>query len=264
MNTTYKGSVESLRDFWENRAESFEKDYGIRTEGIAKIVNEIAELIKGRLVLDIGCGPGIAEKLFPKNTSTVGLDFSISMLRSAKNRIRQLVLGDSLNLPFSSETFQIATCFFVASDYSEKTGIFSEAFRVLQDKGLLLFADYSPRDTHWKLRRRIQPIIGESSTIYIEDEKTLSNNLEQTGFKVRKGKLIRFNVAFELRRYVRTETELQLLKETDPDLFTHVQGLAERKRIKREFILLIARKKQASSYTRLRDEGSNSRSVKGY
>jgi ubiquinone/menaquinone biosynthesis C-methylase UbiE len=264
MNTTYKGSVQSLRDFWERRSESFERDYGIRAEGIAKIVNEIAELIKGRLVLDIGCGPGIAGKLFPRNSSTVGLDFSISMLRSAKNRIRQLVLGDSLNLPFGSETFQVATCFFVASDYSQKEGIFSEAFRVLQDKGLLLFADYSPRDTHWKLRRRIGSIIGESSLICIEDRKTLSNELEQTGFKVGEAKPIRFNAAFELKRYVRTETELQLLKETDPDLFAHVQGLVEGKRIRREFILLVARKQQAPSYSRLRGEGSSSYGVKGY
>lgn len=172
----------------------------------------------------------------------MGLDFSISMLRSAKNRIRQLVLGDSLNLPFGSETFEIVTCFFVASDYSQKKGIFSEAFRVLQEKGLLLFGDYSSGDAHWKLRRRIRPVMGESCDICIEDEKTLSNKLELTGFKVQEAKLIRFNAAFELRRYIRTETELQLLKETDPDLFMHVQGLTERKRIKREFILLVARK----------------------
>jgi hypothetical protein len=152
----------------------------------------------------------------------------------------------------------------VASDYSQKEGIFSEAFRVLEDKGLLLFADYSPKDTHWKLRRRIGSIIGESSSICIEDRKTLSNKLELTGFKVGEAKFIRFNAAFELRRYVRTETELQLLKETDPDLFVHVQGLVEGKRIRREFILLVARKQQASSYSRLRGEGSSSYGVKGY
>jgi len=242
MNPTYKGSVESLRDFWERRSESFESDYGIRMEGIDKIVNEVAEFIKGRLVLDIGCGPGIVEKLFPRKTSTVGLDFSVSMLRSAKNRIRQLVLGNSLNLPFGSETFGIVTCFFVASDYSQKAGIFSEAFRVLQHRGLLLFADYSPRDMHWKLRRRIRPVMGESCDIYIEDGKTLSNKLEQAGFRVQEAKLIRFEAAFELRRYVRTQMEFQLLKEIDPNLFKHVQDLAERKKIEREFLLLVARK----------------------
>jgi ubiquinone/menaquinone biosynthesis C-methylase UbiE len=242
MNSTYKGSVESLKDFWERRSGSFERDYGIRTEGIVKIVKEIAGLIEGKLVLDIGCGPGIAGKLFPKNSDTVGLDFSISMLRRAKNRLRQLVLGDSLNLPFRSKTFEIVTCFFVASDYSQKEGIFSEAFRVLKDKGLLLLADYSSRDAHWKLRRRIRPIMGENCDIYIEGEKSLSSKLEQTGFKVQEAKLIRFNAAFELRRYLRTEAELQLLKETDPDLLMHLQDLTEHKRIRREFILLIARK----------------------
>jgi len=242
MNSTYKGSVRSLRDFWNRRSESFEKDYDIRTVGIVKIVNYIAELIEGRRVLDIGCGPGIAGGLFPRKSDTVGLDFSISMLRSAKNRIRQLVLGDSLNLPFGSETFEVATCLFVASDYSHKNGIFSEAFRVLQDRGLLLLGDYSFRDAHWMLRRRIRPVLGESCDIYIEDEKTLSNKLEQTGFKVLEVKRVRFDAAFELKRYVRSERQLLLLKETDPDLFKHVQDLAERKRIKREFILLVARR----------------------
>ena len=242
MSATYKGSVESLRDFWESRSESFESDYSIRTEGIIKVVNEIAELIEGKLVLDIGCGPGILAELYPKNSNIVGLDFSVSMLRSARNRIRQLVLGDSLNLPFSREAFEVVTCFFVASDYSQKGQIFSEAFRVLEEKGLLLFADYSSRDVHWKLRRRIRPVMGESCDIYIEDQKTLLSKLELTGFRVQKAKLIRFNAGFELRRYVRTETELQSLKEAEPDLFRQIQSLTELKRIKREFILLVARK----------------------
>jgi ubiquinone/menaquinone biosynthesis C-methylase UbiE len=239
---TYKGSVESLRDFWERRSESFKKDYSIRLEGITRVVTDITELIKGKLVLEIGSGPGILAELYPKDSCIVGLDFSISMLRSAKNRIRQLVLGDSLNLPFSPKTFEVVTCFFVASDYSQKEQIFSEGFRVLEDKGLLLFADYSPKDAHWMLRRRIRPVLGESCDIYIDDRKTLSNKLELTGFRVQKVKLIRFSVGFELKRYIRTETELQSLKEAEPDLFRQIRSLAERKIIKREFILMVARK----------------------
>jgi phosphatidylethanolamine/phosphatidyl-N-methylethanolamine N-methyltransferase len=242
MNHTYKGSVESLRDFWERRSESFERDYSIRTEGIIKIVKEIAKLIEGKVVLDIGCGPGIAAELYPKDSNVVGLDFSASMLRSARNRIGQLVLASTFNLPFSSETFQIATCFFVASDYSQKEHIFSEVFRVLEDEGLLLFADYSSKDTHWRLRRRIRPVMGESCDMYIEGQETLSNKLELAGFRVQEAKLVRFNAGFELKRYVRTEAELQRLKQAEPSLFKYIQSLTEGKRIKREFILLIARK----------------------
>ena len=158
-----------------------------------------------------------------------------------------MVLGDSLNLPFRSETFEAVTCFFVASDYSQKEHMFSEAYRVLENKGLMLFADYSTGDTHWKLRRRIRAAMGESCDIYIEDQKTLSNKLELTGFTVQEAMPIRFNAGFELRRYVTADAELQSLKEAEPDLFRHIQSLTERKVIKREFILLVARKQPALS-----------------
>jgi ubiquinone/menaquinone biosynthesis C-methylase UbiE len=242
MKPTYQGSIESLRDFWERRSRSFEKDYSFRSEGIIKTVNEIAELIEGKLVLDIGCGPGILAHLYPKNTNVIGFDFSTSMLRSAKSRIRQLVLGDSLNLPFGSETFEIVTCFFLTSDYCEKEPIFSEAHRVLEDRGLFLFAEYSPGDGHWKLRKRISSVLGESCDIYIEDQETLLNKLKRARFKVQIAKFIRFNASFELRRYVRSKAELQPLKETQPTLFRHIQQLTKRKIIKREFILLVGRK----------------------
>jgi hypothetical protein len=139
------------------------------------------------------------------------------------------------------------TCFFVASDYSQKEHMFSEAFRVLENKGLLLFADYSPSDAHWKLRRRISPAMGESCDIYIEDQKSLSNKLQLIGFTVQEAKPIRFNAGFELRRYVTTEAELQSLKEAEPNLFRHIQSLRECKVIKREFILLVARKQRTLS-----------------
>jgi ubiquinone/menaquinone biosynthesis C-methylase UbiE len=242
MNPTYKGSIESLKNFWERRSESFEKDYGLRTEGIIKIVKEIAESIEGKLVLDIGCGPGILAKLYPENTMVVGLDFSRSMLKKAKNRFRQLVLGSSLNLPFDSGAFEVVTCFFVASDYSEKEPIFSEAHRILEDGGLFLFADYSPRDGHWKLRKRIRPVLGESCSICIEDQKTLSDKLKTVGFKVQKAKFIRFNASFELRRYVKSEAELQRLGEIRPGLLRHIQHLMEHKTVEREFVLLVTRK----------------------
>jgi SAM-dependent methyltransferase len=262
---TYKGSVKSLKDFWERRSESFEEDYSIRTCGITKVVTEIANLIEGKLVLDVGCGPGILAELYPKKSNIVGLDFSVSMLRSAKNRIRQLVLGDSLNLPFNGETFEVVTCFFVASDYSLKEHIFSEGFRVLEDRGVLLFADYSPEDEHWKLRRRTRPVMGQRCDIYIEDQKILSNRLELTGFHVQEAKLIRFNASFDLARYVRTKTELQSLKQAEPDLFRHIQSLTECKILKREFMLLIARKwREPYSHRHDRASARNSHGAKAH
>jgi ubiquinone/menaquinone biosynthesis C-methylase UbiE len=242
MNPTYKGSIELLRDFWESRSASFEKDYGIRQKGIIKLAREIAELIDGRLVLDLGCGPGIIASFYPKNTDVIGLDFSRLMLKRAAKRIQKLVLGDSLSLPFCSEAFEVVTCFFMASDYVAKMMIFSEAFRVLETGGVFLYADYSPDDEHWKLRKEIRAKLGESCGIHIEGEKELSEKLKHVGLSVHEMKFIRFIAEFRLERYVKSRNEIQRLKEISPDLWKRLGTCEDRGKVEREFVLLISRK----------------------
>ena len=242
MNPTYKGSIELLRDFWESRSTSFEKDYGIRHRGIVKLAKETARLVDGRLVLELGCGPGIVASFYPKNAEVVGLDFSSMMLKRAKKRIQRLVLADSLNLPFCNEIFQVVTCFFMASDYVAKENIFLEAFRTLQTRGMFLYADYSLNDEHWKLRREIRPILGERCDIQIEGDNELSEKLKHVGLSVVGAKLIEFSAVFRLERYVRSRIEMQRLREVNPDLWKRLKTYIKSGKIEREFILLISRK----------------------
>ncbi|HXX87290.1 MAG TPA: methyltransferase domain-containing protein [Candidatus Acidoferrum sp.] len=242
MNNTYKGSTDLLRDFWENRSVSFEKDYSIRQEGIVKLTEKIAELIEGKNVLELGCGPGIIASYYPQTSDLVGIDFSSSMLKLAKERVRNLVLGDALNLPFRNRIFEVLTCFFIASDYAAKENIFAEAFRVLKVSGVFLYADYSPEDEHWKLRRQIQPALGQSCDIKIEKEGELLEKLKKTGFSLDEPKLIRFNAEFRLERYLKSQNEIQKLKEANPDLWETLKTRLKKGKIEREFILLISRK----------------------
>ena len=242
MSATYKDSIEMLRDFWEKRSVSFERDYGIRQKGIVKLAKETSKLIDSRLVLELGCGPGIVASFYPKNADVVGLDFSSLMLKHAKKRIRKLVLGDALSLPFRSETFEVVTCFFMASDYVAKENILSEAFRVLETGGVFLYADYSPDDEHWALRREIGRALGKSCDIHIEGTKELSETLRLVGLSVHGVELIRFNAEFRLERYVNSRKGIQRLNEVSPDLWARLKVCVENGKIKREFILLISRK----------------------
>ena len=240
----YTGSFRSLKEFWEDKGKtgSFEKRYSIRLEGISQIVNGVREFLEGKLVLDMGCGPGVAASLFPTNAMVVGLDFSISMLKSAKGRILQLVRASAFNLPFCGEVFEAATCFFVMSDYSHKDGIFSEAYRVLRNKGFFMFADYSPMDEHWILKRGIRPIMGERCNIFIESKESLLNKMTQVGFRVQNAQYINFNSPFGLGWYIKSEKEMERLKETNLGLWKQVQCHMDNKKIRREFILLIGEK----------------------
>jgi ubiquinone/menaquinone biosynthesis C-methylase UbiE len=242
MNPTYKGSIELLRDFWEGRSASFEKDYGIRQKGIFKLVKETATFIDGKLVLELGCGPGIVAGFYPKKADVVGLDFSLSMLKRAKRRLREVVLGDSLSLPFQNDVFGVVTCFFMASDYVAKENTLREAFRVVETDGVLLYVDYSLGDEHWMLRRDVRPALGGSCNIHIEGDQELSEKLENVGFSVDGLRYIRFDAEFRLERYVKSRAEFQRLKEANPSLWKHLKTRVSYGRIEREFVLLIGRK----------------------
>ena len=239
MNPTYKGSIELLRDFWEGRSASFEKDYGIRQKGIVKLVKETKVFIDGRSVLELGCGPGIVASFYPRRADVVGLDFSLLMLKRAKRRIQKVVLGDSLSLPFQNEVFGAVTCFFMASDYAAKESILREAFRVVETEGVFLYADYSLSDEHWMLKKEIGSALGEDCNIHITSDRELSEKLENVGFNVDEIRSIRFEADFRLERYVKSRTEFQGLKELNQSLWRRLKTCAANGRIEREFILLI-------------------------
>jgi ubiquinone/menaquinone biosynthesis C-methylase UbiE len=242
----FKGSFVGLKEFWEERGKtgSFERDYSIRLEGIRRIVDEVRPYIRGRLVLDVGCGPGIAAGLFPRSSRVTGLDFSVSMLKSARSLVHDLVQGSAFNLPFHDSSFDVITCLFVASDYSNKAGIFCEAYRVLGDNGVFLFSDYSLNDGHWKFRRTIRPLMGEPWNIFLKDEASLSKVMNKAGFKVQETNRLQFYAPFRLERYVKSEDELHQLKTNNLDLWNDLQRCIRNRKIDREFLLIIGAKKK--------------------
>ena len=245
MAEYYKGSFVGLKEFWEERGEtkSFERDYSFRLDGIKQIVKEVGVYLRGRLVLDVGCGPGVAASLFPVDSRIVGLDFSISMLRNAKSRIACLLQGNGFSLPFRDCSFDVITCLFVASDYSNKTGIFYEAHRVLREDGFLVFSDYSVNDEHWRLRRAIRPILGEEGTIFLGDEESLLSEMRKAGFEAKETRHVQFAASFKLDRYVRSVDEMDLLRTSNLDLWNDLQRCIRSKEIEREFLLLVGAKK---------------------
>jgi len=240
-NDYYTGSLLSLREFWEERGKtkSFEREYSLRLEGIKLIVNEIRPYLRGKIVLDVGCGPGIAASLFPANSKVIGFDFSISMLKGARKRIPHLVQGSAFSLPFRDGSFNAVTCLFVASDYSDKAGILCEANRVLQEKGSFLFSDYSPNDEHWKFKRSISSLMGERCNIFIQNDAFLSDEMRKAGFKVQETKHVQFRTLFKLERYLRSKAEMERLKINNLELWNDVQRCIKNKKLSREFILII-------------------------
>lgn len=135
----------------------------------------------GARVLDIGTGNAfILEQLarrYPKRYGNlVGIDVSQEMLEKARERTFgldvQLILGDNMNLPFQSNSFDAVTAKNV-TNFSE-----SEVYRVLKNSGKFFFREYGSG----KGLKEIADIFRER-LVRSRDPDFYIQRLKSTGFK---------------------------------------------------------------------------------
>lgn len=143
------------------------------------------------LVLDIGCGTGnYTLELFKKGVHAVGIDSSLEMVMSARNKVTAngfkplFVVGNAEELPFKDNSFNTALevtalCFI----YNTKA-VIRESYRVLKPKGTIALGELN-RFSYWTLLRRLKGLFKKS--VYRKARffsiKTLTKVLQKTGFK---------------------------------------------------------------------------------
>lgn len=102
--------------------------------------------VKGKLVLDAGCGPGVyAEWLVKNGADVVALDGNEKMVRLAKQRLggNAAVLLANLELPLdflADASFDIVLCPLVMDYIKDWERTFMEFHRVLRAGGCLVFS----------------------------------------------------------------------------------------------------------------------------
>jgi len=92
------------------------------------------------LVLDNGCGVGYLASMFPVG-SIIGFDISMGMLGQARSRIDDLVRGNSQELPFPDETFDVIVCRSLLHHLPKPEKGITEMNRVLKNGGEVIFAE---------------------------------------------------------------------------------------------------------------------------
>jgi ubiquinone/menaquinone biosynthesis C-methylase UbiE len=100
-----------------------------------------------RRVLEIACGTGVVTRrlaaVLPQETTIVATDLNRAMLDVASAvAVRRPVEwreADAMQLPFEDESFDAVVCQFGAMFFPDKGKAFSEARRVLEPGGTLLF-----------------------------------------------------------------------------------------------------------------------------
>ncbi|PVD35870.1 hypothetical protein C0Q70_02839 [Pomacea canaliculata] len=123
----------------------------------------IPEKLKGKRVLDVGCGSGslvfILSKLVGPTGYVVGVDLSEMLIEIARSQVDyhrkawgydtmncEFVLGNVENLPFPPESFDIVVSSGVISMCPDKEAVFAVVHSVLKEGGQFLLSDVCGED----------------------------------------------------------------------------------------------------------------------
>jgi len=173
------------------------------------ILNLLGSL-RGKSLIDIGCGPGAYSVEFAKRGANVlGVDLSKKMLDKARNNAKmanvklKLQKADAHSLPYTEDSFDVAVLILTILN----TKIVEEAARVLKPGGLLLFSDTHPlieSKGRWegnnigparivedyfsqdKRKWQIKPGLGQTITLkyYTRTIEQCVNMIADAGFKI--------------------------------------------------------------------------------
>lgn len=136
----------------------------MRNELLASVINEQIRSASQTRLLELGCGTGLTLAHLakrPEQHELYGLDFSHTMLTQANQKLNeseimfQLVQGDSFELPFHDDTFDVVynTRFIHQFNHKDKISIYKEMMRILKPGGLIISEFYN-RHYRWFMHLR--------------------------------------------------------------------------------------------------------------
>jgi SAM-dependent methyltransferase len=158
-----------------------------------RLAAETAKLTSGDLVLDIGCGDGNAAIPAARTGARVtGLDLTPELLEAGRGAAAEAgvqidwVEGDAAELPFDSETFDVAISVFGCMFAPDHRAAASEIARILKPGGRMVVCAWTPEGNQGQMFRRIArhtpaPPEGFEAPTLWGDEGHLREIFEGTG-----------------------------------------------------------------------------------
>lgn len=149
---TYKDNKKSIvfdsKEGYDKYAKLYDKKLEFLNSFEKNMLMKMAGDVKGKKVLDIGCGTGrLARVLIEKNADYTGVDISEEMLKIAKkkNTKGKFLEADIEELPFEDESFDVIICAFVIVHVGDLKEAFREAYRVLKKGGIFVVTNINQK-----------------------------------------------------------------------------------------------------------------------
>jgi ubiquinone/menaquinone biosynthesis C-methylase UbiE len=165
------------RDYYD----AFSTGYDVgRDAGYHRLIDEQAAEIVRRVgqgcdLLEVGCGTGlILERVARFAASAKGIDLSPGMLEHARSRGLDVALGSATELPFASESFDVAYSFKVLAHVPGLEQALAEMARVVRPGGYIVFDSYNRQSLRYLVKR----LFGPRSTSATFDEGAITTRFQ--------------------------------------------------------------------------------------
>jgi SAM-dependent methyltransferase len=146
--------------------------------------------IKGKSVLDLGCGSGpFVKKLFSLGAKKVkGIDLSEELIKIAikENPKVDFVVGDAKKTPYKNEEFDLIVSSLMAHYFKDLKPLFKEVSRILKKNGIFVFSMHHPlMEVSGRLKVKIKGIKGDLLRPYFHNNKytwTLNEKMKMIAY----------------------------------------------------------------------------------
>ena len=115
-------------------------------------VMKFLEGVKGKQILDVGCGPGILTRPLAQDNRIVGLDLSFEMLRLAQSELKP-VRGEGAALPFQDNSFDIVLAIEILQHTTNPAIFLKEILRVVRPQGEIVLSSLNVASLFHRLFR---------------------------------------------------------------------------------------------------------------
>jgi len=142
-------------------------EIGVTTERLeSQLVLRLVSDVRGRRVLDVGCGDGeFALELTRRGAVVTGIDASAAMIDAAKKRAAHhnadivFQVATAEQLPFAAEQFDVVTAITILCFIDDAGPVFREIARVLRPGGSVVIGELGKWST-WAAARRVRAWLG--------------------------------------------------------------------------------------------------------
>ncbi len=134
--------------------------FGSILRRIERKIVDIAFKYKCEKIADMGCGTGLQLSLLSRNGfDAIGIDISPAMVKYAKRKGLQCMVGDISSTPFPSHHFDCLIYSFVfhLNKQEKIKEILYEGKRILKKGGALIVTDYGRKGIVTKMIERLAP-----------------------------------------------------------------------------------------------------------